>query len=49
MQELMTTSTQIQPLQGVETLLDQFICYIDVKEITRESYFVCLRDFMAYL
>ena len=49
MQELMTTRTQIQPLQGVETLLDRFIAYIDVKEITKESYFVCLRDFMAWL
>ena len=49
MQELMTTSTQIQPMQGVETLLDRFIGYIDVKEITKESYFVCLRDFMAWL
>ena len=49
MQELMTTNTQIQPLQGVETLLDRFIGYIDVKEITKESYFVCLRDFMAWL
>ena len=37
MQELMTTSTQIQPLQGVETLLDRFIGYIDVKEMTEES------------
>ena len=49
MQELMTTSTQIQPMQGVSTLFDRFIDYIDVKDITKDSYLVCLHDFMAWL
>ena len=50
MQELITTtSAQIQPVQGMNTLFDRFVLYIDVKEITKDSYLCCLRDFMAWL
>ena len=49
MQELMTTNRQIQPVYGMNSLIDRFIDYINVKEVTRDSYFVCLRDFIAWL
>ena len=50
MQELMTTNnTQMQAAQGLETMLQRFIDYIQVSETTRQSYFVCLRDFFAWM
>lgn len=45
----MTTNAVIQPAEGIRTLLEQFIEYIDVKDVTVKSYGVCLRCFMEWL
>lgn len=39
----------MQQTAGIQSLLGRFIGYINVKEVTRDSYFVCLRDFIAWL
>ena len=41
-----TTGAAIQPAAGIQTLLERFIDYINVKEVTVKSYGVCLRRFM---
>lgn len=51
MGELMATKgaeLQAQP-QGMEQLLQRFVEYIDVKDVTMKSYAVCLRCFMGWL
>ena len=44
-----TTGAAIQPAAGIQTLLERFIDYINVKEVTVKSYGVCLRCFMGWL
>ena len=44
-----TTGAAIQPAAGIQTLLERFIDYINVKEVTVKSYGVCLRCFMEWL
>ncbi len=49
---IQTTAATIQPTQqgqDVASLLQRFIEYIDVKEVTVKSYGVCLRAFMEWL
>ena len=41
-----TTGAAIQPAASIQTLLERFIDYINVKEVTVKSYGVCLRRFM---
>lgn len=43
-------STEVlQQAANIQTLLDKFVAYIDVKDITVKSYGVCLRCFMDWL
>lgn len=44
-----TTGAAIVPAAGIQTLLERFIDYINVKEVTVKSYGVCLRCFMEWL
>lgn len=50
MGELATTkSAELQTRQSVAELLQRFVEYIDVKDVTVKSYAVCLRSFMGWL
>ena len=46
---IITTGAEIQPAAGIQILLERFIAYIDVQEVTVKSYGVCLRCFMEWL
>ena len=47
--DLMITATDLQQPADITTLLERFISYIDVKEVTVKSYGVCLRCFMDWM
>ena len=46
---IVTTGQALQPSAGIQTLLERFIDYINVKEVTVKSYGVCLRCFMDWI
>ena len=46
---IITTGGAIQQPAGIQSLLERFISYIDVQEVTVKSYGVCLRCFMEWL
>lgn len=50
MNELMiTTGGQVQAAASIQNLLERFVAYIDVKDVTVKSYAVCLRCIMGWL
>ena len=50
MNEMITiTEETIQPTTIIPTLMEHFIDYINVKEVTVKSYGVCLRCFIEWL
>lgn len=46
---IISTGAAIQPAAGIQDLLEQFISFVNVKEVTVKSYGVCLRCFMDWL
>lgn len=50
MNDIITSNTQqIQQTQSIQTMLERFIDYINVKEVTVKSYGVCLRCFLEWI
>lgn len=50
MNDIITSNTQqIQQTQSIQTMLERFIDYINVKEVTIKSYGVCLRCFLEWI
>jgi len=49
MNEIITTTTEITQPAGIRTILEGFIDFLKVQEVTAKSYCVCLRCFMEWL